>query len=169
MILPSAATANSVARQIISRIATSSQGAWVIRSLGTRIDPPLLRLSRGRLSSVLAFPALVLTHTGANTGIVRQTPLVYFTDRGRAIVVASNFGSHHNPAWYHNVKANPEVTLYGRGLSGRFTAAEVTGAERNRLFSIAEGSSSVYRAYQDSAGGRRLPLIAFTPSRQCPD
>jgi deazaflavin-dependent oxidoreductase (nitroreductase family) len=81
------------------------------RKVGPRIDPTLIRLTGGRLSSVIPFPALLLSHTGAKTGITRTTPIVYFTDTGRVIVIASNFGAHKNPAWYYNIKANPEVTF----------------------------------------------------------
>ena len=46
-----------------------------------------------------------MTHVGAKSGRTRTSALVYFTDRGRVILIASNFGESRNPAWYHNIKA----------------------------------------------------------------
>jgi deazaflavin-dependent oxidoreductase (nitroreductase family) len=88
---------------------------------------------------------------------------VYFTDAGRIIVIASNFGAAHNPAWYHNIKSNPVVTLFGRGFSGPFLAEEVVGSERDGLFQFAAGASSPYGHYQQSAAARSTAVIAFRP------
>jgi len=136
----------------------------MVRKVGSRIDPALIRLTGGRLSSVAPFPALLLTHTGAKTGVTRTTTVVYFTDADRVIVVASNFGAVHRPAWYYNIKAHPEVTLSGRGFGGSFHAEELLGAERDRLFQLATGASSPYDHYQRTAG-KPIPVIAFHPSR----
>jgi deazaflavin-dependent oxidoreductase (nitroreductase family) len=161
--LPNVPLGNSLGHRLVTRIASTALGIKVIRKVGPRIDPILIRLSGGRLSSVAPFPALLLSHTGAKTGATRTTPIVYFTDAGRVIVVASNFGATRNPAWYHNIKANPEVTLLGRGFKGSFLAEEVVGAERDRLFQLAAGASSPYRHYQQSAPARPIAVIAFRP------
>ena len=52
----------------------------VVRKIGPRIDPALIRLTGGRLSSVARFPAMLLTHTGAKSGLIRTSTVVYFTD-----------------------------------------------------------------------------------------
>jgi deazaflavin-dependent oxidoreductase (nitroreductase family) len=161
--LPNIRPGNSLAHRLVTRIASTALGIMVIRKVGPRIDPILIRLTGGRLSFVAPFPALLLSHTGAITGVTRTTPIVYFTDAGRIIVLASNFGATNNPAWYHNVKANPEVTLIGRGFKGPFLAEEVVGAERDRLFHLASGASSPYRHYQQSAPARPIAVIAFHP------
>jgi deazaflavin-dependent oxidoreductase (nitroreductase family) len=107
---------------------------------------------------------VLLTHTGARSGTRRTTPLIYFTDRDRVILIASNYGSTCHPAWYHNVKANPEVTLSAWGFEGPFVGAEVTGADRDRLWALATSWLAGYEQYQRSAGGRQIPLLAFTPA-----
>ena len=120
----------------------------VVRKVGSRIDPALIRLTGGgRLSSVAPFPAMLLTHIGAKSGVTRTSTVVYFTDADRVIVIASNFGVPHRPAWYYNVKAHPEVTLSGRGFGGSFHAEELVGPERDRLFQLATGASSPYDHY----------------------
>jgi len=94
----------------------------------------LIRLTHGRVTSTGPWPRFVLlTHTGAKSGIQRTTPLLYFTDGDRVILIASNYGGARHPAWYYNVKVNSTVTLYAGGFEGRFVGEEVTGAERDRL------------------------------------
>ena len=67
-------------------------------------------------------------------------------------------------AWYYNVKAHPEVTLWGRGFGGSFRAEELVGRERDRLFQLATAASSPYEHYERTAG-KPIPVIAFHPSR----
>jgi deazaflavin-dependent oxidoreductase (nitroreductase family) len=117
-------------------------------------------LSRGRISTIAVTPVVLLTHTGARSGTRRTTPLIYFTDHDRVILIASNYGSSHHPAWYHNVKANPEVTLSARGFQGPFIGTEVTGAERDRLWALATGWLAGYLNMRLD-GGYCLPCVAF--------
>jgi deazaflavin-dependent oxidoreductase (nitroreductase family) len=165
MTVPVVNPGRSIAHRMVSRVAVSSLGLRFLRDIGSRVDPTLLRLTRGRVSSVWPFPAVVMTHVGAKRGRTRTSALVYFTDRGRVILIASNFGESRNPAWYHNVKANPIVTLYGRGIRGRFIAVEICGAERDRLFQRAKEAPGPYRKYEQAAATRfrYVPVIAFTP------
>jgi deazaflavin-dependent oxidoreductase (nitroreductase family) len=97
---------------------------------------------------------MLLTHTGAKSGVTRTSTVVYFTDADRVIAIASNCGASHRPAWYYNVKAHPEVTLWGRGFGGSFRAEEL----------LATGASSPYEHYERTAG-KPIPVIAFHPSR----
>jgi deazaflavin-dependent oxidoreductase (nitroreductase family) len=167
MSVPVVDPGRSIAHRIACRVAVSPLGLRFLRDIGSRVDPTLLRLMRGRVSSVWPFPAVVMTHIGAKSGRTRTSPLVYFTDRGRVIVIASNFGESRNPAWYHNIKGNPIVTLYGRGIWARFIAEEIYGAERDRLFQRAKDAPGPYNKYEQAAGSqsRCVPVIAFTPER----
>lgn len=164
MTLPTVRPSSSFGHRVVARVARSALGIMVVRKIGSRIDPVLIRLTGGRLSSVAPFPAMLLTHTGAKSGLIRTSTVVYFTDADRVIVIASNFGAPHRPAWYYNVKAHPEVTLWGRGFSGPFHAEELVGPERDRLFQLATDASSPYDHYQRTAG-KSVPVIAFHPSR----
>jgi deazaflavin-dependent oxidoreductase (nitroreductase family) len=139
---------------------------WLARHVAPRIDPPLLRLTGGRLSSALVTPELLLTSTGAKTGQCRTKPLTYFTDGDRVIVIASNYGGRRHPSWYFNVKAHPHVTLSAGGYQGSFVAEEVTGAERDRLWQLAQQFIPSYAHYERLAGDRVIPVIAFTESRE---
>jgi deazaflavin-dependent oxidoreductase (nitroreductase family) len=154
---------NSAAHRFVARIATSQTGISILRNVGPRVDPALVRFSGGRLSCVSPFPALLMTHIGAKTGISRTTAVVYFTDAGRVILIASNLGFSQHPAWYHNVRANPEVSLFGRGFSGRFRAEEITGSARDDLFRRAKDADSPYGWYERAATPRRIPVVALSP------
>lgn len=163
MSMPTVHPGKSRAHRLVTKAAISRFGVAFIRRIGRKIDPILARLTGGRLSSVYPFPVVLLTHTGARSGVRRTSAIVYFTDQDRVILIASSFGSPRNPAWYYNITANPEVILYGRGIRGRFKAAEVNGGERERLFNRAKSADSPYREYERSAGGRHIPLIALYP------
>src|ERR1700722_18189523 len=99
MSVPAVSPGRSVARRIVSWGLRSPLGTRFGRDIASRVDPTLIRLTRGRVSSVWPFPAVVLTHVGAKSGRTRPSALVYFTDRGRVILIASNFGASRNPAW----------------------------------------------------------------------
>ncbi|MGZ8812634.1 MAG: nitroreductase family deazaflavin-dependent oxidoreductase [Mycobacterium sp.] len=133
-----------------------------LRRYGWRLDRALIKLSNGHVSMSMVIPEVLLTHTGAKSGQKRSTPLTYFTDGGRVIVIASNYGDARHPGWYHNVKANPRVTLSSRGYQGTFVGEEMLGDERDRLFELATQYMPNYAGYQKTTKGRRIPVVAFT-------
>jgi deazaflavin-dependent oxidoreductase (nitroreductase family) len=105
---------------IVTPIALTKAGTWLLKHVSRRIDPWFLKASRGRVSTVAFMPVVLLTCKGARSGLERTVALLYFTDGNRAVLMASNYGGTRHPAWYHNVRANPEVRLTARGSSGRF-------------------------------------------------
>jgi deazaflavin-dependent oxidoreductase (nitroreductase family) len=69
------------------------------------------RANEGRVRAFARQPLLLLTHTGAKTGIRRTNPLASFRDADRYIVVASKGGAPTNPDWYRNLLANPRASI----------------------------------------------------------
>jgi deazaflavin-dependent oxidoreductase (nitroreductase family) len=105
---------------------------------------------------------LLLTTTGARSGRPHTVPLGYLPDGGeRVLVIASAGGAPHQPAWYHNVVANPEVTVEDGVFTYRATAAVLTGDERDRLFARAVEQDQGWADYQ-AKSGRELPVVALT-------
>lgn len=155
-------TAGSPLLRLGARLTGTTPGRWVVRRIAPRVDRRLLPLSRGRLSTAMVTPELLLVSTGAKSGRPRTTPLTYFTDDGRAIVVASNYGGSRHPAWYYNVLANARVTISAGGYTGTFVGREVTGAERDRLWNVAKAFIPSYAEYERLAGDRTIPVLAFT-------
>jgi deazaflavin-dependent oxidoreductase (nitroreductase family) len=164
------ATPPSPLRRLAVAFAMSPPGAWFSRNVATRLDPPLLRATRGRLDSGLGLlPVVLITALGARSGIERTVPLLYFTENEDVILVASGFGRPRHPAWYHNLRANPVARLYRRGSEARYEAREVTGAERRRLYDLATQLFSGYGIYEQRTRGiRHVPVMRLTPIQSGP-
>jgi deazaflavin-dependent oxidoreductase (nitroreductase family) len=79
-------------------------------------------------------PMVLITTTGAKTGKRRTTPLMSLPDGDRLAIFASKAGAATNPDWYHNVRANPTVTVEFGAESFDAMATIVEGDERDRLF-----------------------------------
>jgi F420H(2)-dependent quinone reductase len=140
-------------------------GTWIILHVFTPIDRVLLRLSRGRLSIVAVLvPSLVLISTGAKSGLLRETPLVYLPDGDRIVLIASNGGQPRHPAWYHNLRANPEARVLVGGREGRYWAREAAGVERDELWLRAVALYPGYHTYQGRSGGRSIPVMVLEPA-----
>ena len=111
----------------------------------------LLRASRGHLATTLVFPTAVLETQGAKSGIRRRNTVIYFHDGGSVIIVPSNAGAPRHPAWYHNLRAHPEVVFGGIAIRAAVVEDE---SERARLWVLANH----VRVCELSTGhGRRVP------------
>jgi deazaflavin-dependent oxidoreductase (nitroreductase family) len=105
-------------------------------------------------------PLLLLTTTGAKSGQPRVAPLVYTTDGDRIVIVASKGGAPTNPDWYHNVVANPEVTVERDSETYRARATVQEGAERDRLFNQMVEMMPGFGDYQRNTT-RVIPVIVL--------
>lgn len=107
-------------------------------------------------------PMLLLDHVGARSGTRRTTPLVYVDDSPDVVIVASKGGHPRHPAWYHNLRANPD-TVVQIGASRRPVRARVaTPEERKRLWPMAVATYAGYRGYQERTK-REIPLVVLEP------
>ena len=105
-------------------------------------------------------PMLLLEHVGAKSGIKRVLPLVYVRDGDDVVLVASKGGYTKNPAWFHNLKANPETTVQ-IGSERRAVRARVAApGERERLWPKAVQTYSGYADYQKRTP-REIPLVVL--------
>lgn len=103
---------------------------------------------------------LLLTTMGAKTGRKLTSPLMYNTDGDRVLIFASKGGAPSNPAWYHNLLANPQVTVELGGETFQATATPVTGEERDRLYKKQAEDVPQFATYQENTT-RRIPVIAL--------
>jgi deazaflavin-dependent oxidoreductase (nitroreductase family) len=105
-------------------------------------------------------PMVLVTHTGAKSGVERTTPLVCSTDGDRVVIIASMGGAPTNPAWYHNMVANPTVTVELGTETYTATAAEVTGDERQRLY---DQQTAIMPQFADYAAKttRTIPVLVL--------
>jgi deazaflavin-dependent oxidoreductase (nitroreductase family) len=109
-------------------------------------------------------PVLLLDHVGAKSGIRRTTPLAYIEDGDDVVLVASKGGHPRNPAWFHNLRANPDTTVQ-IGSERRAVHARVADPdERARLWPKAVAAYAGYRGYQERTQ-RQIPLVILEPRR----
>ena len=105
-------------------------------------------------------PMLLLEHVGAKSGQRRTSPLAYVRDGDDVVIVASKGGHPKHPAWYHNLKANPD-TVVQIGSERRSVHARVAAAaERPRLWQEAVRVYGDYQTYQERTG-REIPLVVL--------
>src|SRR5262249_10882662 len=100
---------------------------------------------------------------GARSGLKREVPLLSTSVGEEFVLVASRGGAIENPAWYHNLKANPACALTVRGQSLECTAREISGEERDRYWGAAVEKYSGFPRYQIRTS-RAIPVIVLTPT-----
>ena len=103
---------------------------------------------------------LLLTTTGARSGRSLTKPLGFTRDGARYVVIASKGGAPSNPAWYHNLEANPMVTIEVQGERFDARASVAHGTERERLFAQQAAQMPVFARYQDMTT-REIPVVVL--------
>jgi deazaflavin-dependent oxidoreductase (nitroreductase family) len=105
---------------------------------------------------------LLLDHVGAKSAIHRTTPLVFARDGENVILIASKGGYPKNPAWFHNLVANPDTTIQIGSKRTNVHARVATPEEHERLWKLAV---AVYGGYEDyrRRTEREIPLVVLTP------
>jgi F420H(2)-dependent quinone reductase len=105
---------------------------------------------------------LLLDHLGAKSGVKRTSPLLYFEDGPNLVIVASKGGNPRHPAWFHNLRANPEATVQVGSDRRPVRARVATPEERRRLWPRAVKAYGGYADYQRRTG-RQIPLVILEP------
>jgi deazaflavin-dependent oxidoreductase (nitroreductase family) len=143
-------------------LASTPPALFFSRKIGWKLDPYLLRATRGRLGTGLVLPTAVLETRGAKTGAPRRNAVIYFHDGDKVTVVASKAGDVKHPAWYHNLRANPCVTFGGIPMEATVVSDD---AERDRLWSLADLVYARFAKYRRHAAkvNRTIPIVQLTP------
>ena len=125
----------------------------------------IYRLSGGRvLGGFGGMPVLELTTTGAKSGKQRTTMLtVPLRYQGARVIVASKGGSPESPAWYHNLVANPRVTVTEKGTETELRARVLTAEEREELWPKIVAAYKGYGGYQEKTS-RTIPVVVLEPA-----
>ena len=111
-------------------------------------------------------PVVILTHTGAKTGGIRKIPVIRIPDGDAYVAVASAAGASTHPAWYFNLIAHPRVHVQDHAEHHDMIAREVHGAEKQRLWTVAEAYWPHFPEYREKAAGREIPILLLEPARQ---
>jgi F420H(2)-dependent quinone reductase len=149
--------------RLLQAFAQTRAGGWLFINVLPAIDRPLLKLSRGRLSTGMGQTYVLLHARGAKSGIERTTPLLGTKSGDAILLVASKAGAARHPAWFHNVRAHPDVTVTVRGERRPMRARVAEGEERERLWAVVCDHYSGYAAYQARTGGRVIPVVLLEP------
>jgi deazaflavin-dependent oxidoreductase (nitroreductase family) len=150
----------------VQRISSSPRFAPVASRVLPPIDRRLTKLTRGRfvLTSLL-MPSLVLTHTGAKTGLPRITPLACMPDGADAwYVVASNFGQPNHPLWSGNLIKTPAATVTYEGATYDVVARLLSAKEKAQTWQRLTEVWPAYDAYVELSGGRDIRVFRLTTS-----
>lgn len=149
--------------KLLQAFAQTPLGGKLYLSVFPAIDRRLIPLTRGRLSTGLGQPIVLLHTRGAKTGLERTTPLLATKRGALTIVIASSAGTSRHPGWFHNIRANPhvEATIDGRRRPIHARVAE--GEERDRLWATACDNYDGYATYQQRAGARTIPVVVLEP------
>jgi len=150
-------------KEFLAWFGSTKAGAWIIINIGTRVDRWLIRVTNGSFNSTFAWPCLLLTTKGARSGARRTVALLYIKDGGNLVLIASKGGNLKHPAWYLNLKANPEAEVFLEGESKNCVASDADGEEYGRLWQKALEAYSGYDKYQKRAGERKIPVVILRP------
>ncbi|HTD49830.1 MAG TPA: nitroreductase family deazaflavin-dependent oxidoreductase [Acidimicrobiia bacterium] len=119
------------------------------------------RSNDGKLSGPMeGAPLLLLTTTGAKSGRKHTMPVAYLRDGDRIVVFGSKAGAPTHPAWYHNLIANPTVTVELPGEQFEARAVVTDGEERERLFARQKSAMPGFADYERKTT-RVIPVIAL--------
>jgi len=109
-------------------------------------------------------PVLLLHHTGARTGTKRVNPLMYQPVPTGYAIFASKGGADTNPDWYHNLRANPEVTIEVGRETIEARARIVGGAEREEIWERQKREYPQFAGYEEKTARAEIPVIVLEPA-----
>ncbi|SNT08649.1 nitroreductase family deazaflavin-dependent oxidoreductase [Rhodococcoides kyotonense] len=120
------------------------------------------RANHGKVGGPFEGAPLLLLHSiGAKSGARRISPVMYLPDSGRYVIFASKAGADTNPDWYHNLKANPDVSIEVEDTTVDVVASEIVGSERDELY---RRQAELYPGFADyeKKTSRVIPVVALT-------
>lgn len=157
-------------RSVVAPITRTRAFRWI----GPRLLPPfevlVKGLSGGRVQvSSLLVHSLTLYTTGAKTGEIRATELMYTPDGfGNAIVAGTSFARERHPGWTYNLLANPEAEITTAGKRLTVHATVIPDSERDAAWTLVEAQWPGYRAYERDSG-RVVRLFRLRPVAELGD
>lgn len=119
------------------------------------------RANHGRVGGMFARSRLLLlTTTGVRSGKPHTVPLLYLPDGERLVIIGSAGGGPKHPDWYHNIRANPHVTVEDGLFTHEAEAVILDGEEREQIFARAVEADARWAEYA-ARSGRELPVVAL--------
>jgi len=145
--------------RIGTALSGSALGGKLYHFVCRPIDRVLIPLTNGRLAMGPPGQTVLISMTGAKSGRRRQAVVAFQWEGDEMVIIASKGGSPKHPAWYHNLRAHPDVTVQYRGVREARVAREAPADQRDRLYDRMAAEFSTFAAYQERAGSRRIPVM----------
>lgn len=152
----------NVIQRAMQLVAASRPGAWVFKRALHPVDKVLFKVTGGRLtvpSLVAGLPVIMLTTTGAKSGVSRTMPLLGIPMDGDMAIIGSNFGQKPTPGWVHNLNADPLAVVGYRGASIDVVARDADDAQADAAFAEAAKIYPGYSKYRERATHRRIRVF----------
>jgi len=156
-------SSEGVLARLATRFASTRLGSWTVRT-AMPLDRKVLIRSNGRrtLLGPIGAPTLLLETTGRKSGQPRVSPLLFARDGGDVIVVGSNFGQAHHPAWTGNLLASPAATVITAGTRIPVTAVLLEGEEARSAYQRMVEVTTVYAEYRGRTN-REIRVFRLVP------
>ena len=131
----------------------------------TGLHRQIFLTSKGRVAGkAMGMPVIMLTTKGRKSGKVRHNMLTSPLELGDSFVLVASFGGDdRHPAWFLNLRANPEVEVAMRGKTRRARARVADGDERADLWSRLTAAHTNYAGYQTKTA-REIPVVVIDPA-----
>jgi F420H(2)-dependent quinone reductase len=137
---------------------------WWFWERFTDLHTAAYKASRGRIGGrAYGVPVALVESVGRKSGKRRTHPLLCLPDGDNLVLIASKGGTDRHPAWYLNLKANPETTAWWRGEKRRVRARDATDQERERLWKMMVEAYPPYESYQRRTE-RKIPVVVLEPT-----
>ncbi len=137
---------------------------WWFWERFTDFHTVVYKASHGRIGgTAYGAPVVLIESLGRKSGQRRTHPLICREVDGNLVIVASKGGIDRHPAWYLNLKANPETTAWWQGKKRRVRARDATDDERERLWPMMVEVYPPYESYQRRTD-RRIPVVVLEPA-----
>lgn len=153
--------------RIMRRFASTTVGVALLRPTAHHLDRLIAKATGGRSSFAevaTGIPVVMLTTTGAKSGEPRTVAVYGIPHPDGVALIASNFGGTKHPAWYHNLKANPEATVTIGRDSWHAAARLATVRERDEIWAKGVELYPGWRKYEVRAGDRHIEAFVLAPS-----
>ena len=156
-------------QRLIFNLASSRYGAFIFRRFAHRLDNYIIHLTKGRTSItqiLTGVPVVKMTTMGAKSNLPRTVTVLFLhaeDGSNKLAAIASNWGQSHYPAWYHNLKKNPQATCVVAGQTADYLAYEAEGDEYDQFWNLALDVYPGFRQYKQRVGEQRhIPIMVFT-------
>lgn len=156
-------------QRAVRRLGAYRPASWVLARVLHHLDRPVSRATGGRhtLTSLLTGVSVaMLTTTGARSGLPRCVPVLGFPAEGGLVVIASNFGQQRHPAWFHNLRAEPQAEVLLRGVRVPVVARLTAGEQRERIWARALAIYPGWAEYRSRVPQRDIGVFLLSAAQR---